>query len=158
MNYSLLKIEEMKVLVEFYKQELSKLHGQRDDILWQIDTAEHALLTLQGAIAEHEHYCSEPEQYSHLWTLAKKCEYVLRSKGKTMSISEIAEEILKLGGVVPMHTVEKKIINAIASTLKQKVDKKDTFLRLSHQGVYVYGLLPWKDEMGRMRLPSGHLI
>jgi len=106
--------------------------------------------------------------YSSQWTLVKKTEFVLRNITKKISTTrEIAAAIKSREETVPtpvdnsttwsaeppiMHLVDMgDLISKLGATLKQKVDKGDTFARIEIQDVLYYGLAEWFEGKGKVK-------
>ena len=82
--------------------------------------------------------------YSQSWTMAKKAEFTLQTSHEYLTTREIIENLLPYE---PWDDNDiKNMVDGLASTLKQKVDKGDTFIRISEDGAFKYGLKKWVTE------------
>lgn len=85
--------------------------------------------------------------YDETWSLAKKCEYVLKVKQKLLTTRQLIDGIFEY----EPHYLEIKGIDFdrlqknLGSTLLQKVNANNTFFRTKYEGEieYLYGLITW---------------
>ncbi len=86
------------------------------------------------------------EMYSTGWTMARKAEYALEQAGKYMAIREIVHDICKYEAILYSDGEGKEMADKLASTLKQKVDKGEVFVRILDGNLFKYGLKKWVDN------------
>lgn len=82
-------------------------------------------------------------KFSDDWTLAKKAEFTLSVMKKISTTRQIADAINFFQGKKYSDQELKDIVSNLGATLKQKVDKKNAFLRMEKNGDIYYGLEDW---------------
>lgn len=92
--------------------------------------------------------------YSSGWSLALKTEYILNKANTELTTRQIIDKFLELE---PLYLNVKDIAydrlqKNLGSTLKQKIDQKNTFYRhkLNEDGhEWLYGLIEWKNDKNK---------
>jgi hypothetical protein len=82
--------------------------------------------------------------YSEIWPLHKKAEFVIRQTGAAMNTGAIADDIMLMDKNTTY--IRSELVSNIGATLLQKVNKGDVFNRDLIGGIYYYGLKEWFSD------------
>ena len=145
--------EEKRALADLYRKKISEFTDMIQTLQEEINKLEARLKELGVTdlftqINDNEILLKEP--YSSSWTVSKKAARILQERDKLLTIKELAEEIDILEGGHFTNYRKKDLNDRLAATLKQKVDKDETFIRINYAGSYYYGLKSWVGENGKL--------
>ena len=82
--------------------------------------------------------------YHSDWPLYRKADFALYSANMVLTTRQIAEIIWRCDGRDPKKDV-RSLIDSLGATLKQKVDKNQTFIRQEIGSEIYYGRIGWHD-------------
>ncbi len=154
MNYQVnIYDNERDELIKFHQSNIQRIDKEIDELQAQ---REHAISRITELVRTIIHSESAPPQsllfddgnYYPELTLARKAEIILIDEKRVLNTREIALHIKKLHHpfVVQQGYPDvdiKDLVSNLGATLKQKVDKGDTFHRIDVRGVWYYGIADW---------------
>lgn len=165
MNYQVsIYDNEMRELIKFHETNILRIDKLFEDLRAERAKSVRRIEELSAPRQiDHAMPLFSIGQYSPDMTLVKKTELILNAEKIVMTTRGIAMQIIKLHYPFTMaghpELDVKDVVSSLGATLKQKVDKHDTFSRVEVNGVLYYGLVGWfnadgtlKDEYSRMSM------
>ncbi|HEY1032027.1 MAG TPA: hypothetical protein VGD89_09650 [Flavipsychrobacter sp.] len=163
-NVTNISQREKEVLIKHHQEIIYKLNSEIKKLQAELELSKSRIEELSGESVLNKRFyrggwiskditvtSDELLNYSSIWTLAKKVEYILTVVKKISTTRQLAEMVSYFEGGAYSEQELKDLVSNLGATLKQKVDKKEVFDRIEQYGDIYYGLRDWfltDDEEG----------
>ena len=140
------QLEDLEVDKKRLRKEITKLQSELDAVERSMQALENELRIYNVGEIEDE----EPDEYDPTWTLSKKAKFILSESGKTLTLKEILDKMLKYENGLEdvLETVRKDLSSRLNS-----LDKAGKGIKKMGQtdGKFKFGLTSWFDEKGYLK-------
>ncbi len=141
-----LKSNEVEVIIAFHKRNITRLQDVIRDAEDEISESMYRIKQLCMDYNLHDPFLHQEtisqNQYEKSDPLWKKIRTILELERIPLTTSAISTKMREKEAIGN----EVDLISKISSTLKQKIEKKETFRRVENGGEYYYGLIDWPIE------------
>lgn len=146
---------QIKEFIDIYQGQKDKLAEQMNEIKLKVEAISNKMAPLLKAFGESikdksngEVIIYDTSDYDVTDPKWKKGKWVLDKTNKEMTIMEIVEAIKKIEPNAMLEDIfERRYQKQISSQLGGKaIDGQEVYRRKNKDGIYVYGLLEWKEN------------